>query len=322
MNVVRMKLQIMSLLVLSGYLMIQKVEAQADISLATHWYNRANYNPASIAKTNYLYLFSNVRQQWLGIEGSPGTFNVQASEYFHDIHSAFGVSFVGEKIGATQAYNPMITYAYRVSNNQDWWYSLGISAGVFSRLINGSLYEAETAVDPSISYAKETTTSPDANVGFEYQSTNFIFSLSTTHILSIKKPDNLYLNANHRYGSVIYKNSNPELFNYHVGIQVINRSNLTVFEGNASIRFKRPTLLQSGPSEIFDLGITYRSSSQLTLLFGINISSNLKVGYAYDQSFIKGTYHNGSHELMLEYRIPFKVAFARFQGEEPDNWYH
>ena len=32
--------------------------AQADISMATHWYNRANYNPASIARTEYIYLFS------------------------------------------------------------------------------------------------------------------------------------------------------------------------------------------------------------------------------------------------------------------------
>jgi len=37
--------------------------AQADISMATHWYNRANYNPASIVRPDYIYLFSNVQKR-------------------------------------------------------------------------------------------------------------------------------------------------------------------------------------------------------------------------------------------------------------------
>ena len=54
-----------------------KTMAQSDISMATHWYNRANYNPASIARTDYIYLFTNVRQQWFGVEGAPQVFNIQ-----------------------------------------------------------------------------------------------------------------------------------------------------------------------------------------------------------------------------------------------------
>jgi type IX secretion system PorP/SprF family membrane protein len=299
-----------------------KVLAQADISMATHFYNRANYNPASIARTEYIYLFSNVSQQWIGFNGAPRVFNVQASEYIHNIRSAFGLSLVGEKIGVTQAYNPMATYAYRVSDGQNWWFSMGLSAGAFTRFIDGSLYEAGTSIDPAISYNMDKITQPDANVGFEFQSAHFIGSISSTHILSINKSDKQFLNTNHRYGAVIYKNTNPEMFNYHIGIQVINRYNMTVLEGNMSLRFKRPTGLQSGPREIFDLGLTYSSSSMLTILFGVNISQNLKAGYAYTQSFVTGYQPNGSHELMLEYRIPSRAASAHFQGEDPDNWYH
>jgi hypothetical protein len=98
-------------------------------------------------------------------------------------------------------------------------------------------------------------------------------------------------------------------------------SNLTELR---SLNFANNNLtgLQSGPGEIFDLGLTYSSSSQITLLFGLNISSNLKVGYAYNQSFITGLYPNGTHELMLEYRIPSRAAAAHFEGEDIDNWYH
>ena len=296
--------------------------AQADISMATHWYNRANYNPASIARTEYFYLFSNVRQQWIGVAGAPQVFNVQASEYIHRLRSAFGVSLVGDKIGVTQAFNPMLTYAYRISNNLDWSLSMGISAGVFIRSVDGSLFEAVTANDPSIHNHMEKITKPDANTGLEFQNTHFIFSISSTHLFSIYKSDSLFLNTNHQYGSVIYKNSNPEIFNYRVGLQVVNRHKFTVIEGNVSIRFKHPTGLSGAPKEIFDIGLTYRSSQQMTFLFGLNISPNLRVGYAYDQSFNPGGFQNGTHEMMLEYRLPSKAASTHCECENQGYWYY
>jgi len=299
-----------------------KVLAQADISMATHWYNRANYNPASIARTEYIYLFSNVRQQWTGVEGAPRVFNVQASQFFNYMHSAFGISLVGDRIGVTQAYNPMVTYAYRISNERDWAFSMGLSAGVFTRFTDGSLYDPVTPIDPSIVYDKNSITRPDANVGFEYQSTYFVVSLSSTHLFSIGKPENLFLNANHRYGSVIYKNTNSEMFNYHFGVQIINRKDLTIFEGNAGIRFKRQTGKVAGPKEIFDIGMTLRSTQSMTLLFGVNLTRDFRVGYAYDQSFIPGYYPNGTHELMLEYRIPSKISSTHCICESQGYWYH
>jgi len=316
-----MRQQIAGLFIILSLVLASKASAQADISMATHWYNRANYNPASIARTEYIYFFSNVRQQWIGFSGAPKVFNIQASEYIHNLRSAFGISLVGDKIGVTQAFNPMLTYAYRISNNQDWSLSMGISAGIFTRSVDGSLFEAVTTADPSIQYDMERITKPDANVGFEFQNTHFVFGISSTHLFSIYKSDSLFINANHRYGYAIYKNTDPELFNFHIGLQVVNRHDLTSIEGNVGIRFKRPTGLVSGSKEIFDIGFTYRSTQQMTLLFGLNVSPNLRVGYAYDQSFTSGL-QNGTHEIMLEFRIPSKAASTHCQCENMEYWYH
>ena len=290
-----------------------KAFAQADIGMATHWYNRASYNPAFIARTDYLYLFSNARNQWVGVDGAPKVFNVQASEYIHILHSAFGLSLVGDQIGLTKAFNPMLSYAYLIANNRSWTLSMGLSAGVFTRSVDGSLFEAETVNDPSLHYNREKIIQPDANAGIEFQSTSFIFGISSTHLLSIGKPDNLFLNTNHRYGYAIYKNNNLKLFYYKVGLLVVNRYNLTVMEGNVFIRFKHPTGLMKGPREIFDLGLTYRTSRQMAFLFGLIISPNLRIGYAYDHSFIPVYNQNGTHEIMIEYRIPNKAAATRFR---------
>jgi type IX secretion system PorP/SprF family membrane protein len=296
--------------------------AQSDISMVTHWYNRANYNPASIARTDYMYLFSNLRQQWFGIDGAPKVFNIQASEYIHNLRSAFGFSIVGDKVGATQALNPMASYAFRISKHQSWSLSLGISAGVFIRSIDGSLFEADNTSDPSIYNTKEKSIKPDFNVGLEYQNTKFIVGFSTTHLFSIFKSNDLYLNTNHRYGYAIYKNNNAKSFNYNIGIQVVNRYNLTVMEINTTFRIKQQTGLIHGAKEIFDVGLTYRSTRQITALFGINISPNARVGYAYDHNFISGYNRNGTHEIILECRIPSKASSTRFKCGDELFWYH
>jgi type IX secretion system PorP/SprF family membrane protein len=304
-----------------------KAVAQADISMSTHWNNRANYNPAFIARTDYLYIFSNLRHQWVGINGAPVVFNLQVSEYFQSMRSALGLSVINDRIGATQAFNPMVTYAFRIAKNQAWSLSMGLAAGMFVRTINGALFEAETANDPSLDYYYKKTTRPDINVGFEFQNTHFIYGISSTHLLSAGKSDNLFLNTNHRYGYAIYKNDNPRLLSYSLGMQVVNRYNLTVLEGNISFRIKHQLRLLKipilqGPQEILDFGLTCRTSRQMTVLGGLKISQYLRIGYAYDQSFFSKYYRNGTHEVMIEYRIPAKAASPVFRCGSKEFWYH
>lgn len=285
-----------------------EVQAQADIVMTSHWYNRAGYNPAFIARTDYLYLFSNYRRQWVGIEGAPATLNVQVSEYFHSMRSAFGVSMMVDNIGATQSLNPMLIYAFRIAGDQGKSLSLGLSAGMFQRSVDGSQFDPDNPNDPAVLYGQEKTISPDANAGVEFQSAMFIFGLSATHLFSIGKEEDSFHTTNHRYGYAIYKNNNSENFYYKLGLLVVNRQNITVVEGNAFIRFKHSKGMMSGPREIFDLGLSYRSSRQLTFLVGILLTPDLRLGYSYDHSFIQGYYASGTHEIMLEYRILTKAA--------------
>ena len=296
--------------------------AQSDISMATHWYNRSNYNPASIAKPDYIYLFTNARSQWTGISGSPTVVNIQGSEYIQSLHSAFGISMVCDNIGVTQTLNPLLTYAFVIENNRDWWLSMGISAGVFSRSMNGSQFEAENSNDNFLFTDLERTTRPDANLGLEFQSTHFIIGLSTTHLFSTWKDTTLFLNANHQYGYVTYKNTDPEIYNYSLGLQVVNQFNRTIVEGNASIRFKKQTGLRSGAAEIFNLGLSYRSSKELTCMFGVNITHDFRIGYAFDKSFIPGFSQNNTHEIMLEYRIPSRASTSEANNRNTNFWYY
>jgi type IX secretion system PorP/SprF family membrane protein len=219
------KYYLLSILLLSCYL---SGFSQADISMTTHWYDRANYNPAFIARTDYLYLFTNVRTQWVGIDGAPTVMNLQASEYIHSMNSAFGVSLISDQIGITNVLNPSFQYAYRIApNSEEWALSLGLSAGLFARTINGSLFDPVSLNDdPALVYDNRTIYRPDSNFGVEFQGKYLYIGLSLTHLFAIGKSDNTFENTSHHYGYVIYKNANSDYFNFSTGIEVVNRINL------------------------------------------------------------------------------------------------
>jgi len=296
------------ILLLAGFAFCfcRPVSAQSELGTTSHWYNRANYNPASITRPGFIYLFSNYRNQWTGINGAPTIYNLNASGFYEEYHSAFGISMLREDIGVTTALNPMLQYAYRLHLDRDLDLSLGLSAGFYARTVHASEYEAVVIDDPSLDYTTERYSSPDANLGFEIEGKYFIAGASTTHLFALWKPDEEFLIDNHRYIYALYKNSEHEAYNISAGIQLSNRNDLTVVEGTGIVRFKRPTGLIKGPTELFDIGLTYRSTNVLTLLCGININPNLRMGYAYD--FNSGTELKGnpSHEFLLEYRIPLR----------------
>ena len=321
-----MKRQYAYIVTLTLLLTGMKSMAQADISSSTHWNNRASYNPAFIARPDYLYLFSDTRRQWMGIDGAPVVYNVQVSEYIHNLSSAFGLSLVTDKIGATRALNPMFTYAFRIAKQSNWALSMGLSTGLFIRTINGSLFEADNPGDPSLYYNYKRTTKPDFNAGVEFQSTHFIYGISSTHLFSLRKTDSLFLNTNHRYGYAIYRNDNMNFFSYSVGMQVANRYNLTIVEGNFSLRVKHHLKLilgrvVKGQQELLDFGVNISSSRRLTALMGMMITPYMRIGYAYDQSLLSKFSRNQTHEIMLEYRIPSRSASTTLRCVDKEFWY-
>jgi heterodisulfide reductase subunit A-like polyferredoxin len=134
-------------------------------------------------------------------------------------------------------------------------------------------------------------------------------------------------NSNHRFIYAIYKNENPVIFSYSAGIQVINKYNSTVLEGNFSLRVKhKPRLVEGtllrGAQEILDFGLTCRTSRQLTFNVGMMITKYMRVGYAYDQSMFSSYYRNQTHEIMLEYRIPARSASPEVKCGSKEYWYH
>jgi hypothetical protein len=87
------------------------------------------------------------------------------------------------------------------------------------------------------------------------------------------------------------------------------------------IRFKQPTGLQAGPRELFDVGFSVISTKQAALILGYNITSNFRVGYSYEYDYALRSNQNGTHEIVLEYRIPTKASSTCNSCMVDPNWY-
>ena len=286
-----------------------KLYCQADVNMSTNIFNRASYNPASISRPNYLYIYGSNKSQWIGIEGAPKVLNLQVSDYYQPLHSAFGISIVNDVIGFTSFFNPMLIYSYQITDDENWALSFGVAGGLFSRSFDRSLIKSDSGNDPGLYNLPENTLLPDANFGVEFQTNNFTLGLSTTHIFSLNNnSDSVFLNTNHRYAYAIYEVKEDELINFSFGIQLNNRKNLFVLDGTFLTKFKFPTGLKTGSREIFDLGLTYRTSNVATLSIGFYVLPDLRLGYAYDQSFNPNYSTFWTHEVMIEYRIPLQSA--------------
>jgi len=297
----------------------QKVFAQADINMSTHWYNRGNYNPASIARPDYMYVFANARTQWVGVAGAPKVLNVEVSDYYNPLRSAFGLSFVSDKIGVTSFVNPMLTYAYQLSNDDKWSLSMGLSAGVFLRSTDISLLNPYTPGDQYIYNVPENTIKPDANLGIEFQNSFLILGASSTHLFALGNSDSLFYNSNHIFGYAIYKNTSNELIHFNIGTQIVYRNNLIVLEGNANVKFRYSNGTRN-VRDVFDIGLSYRTSKIAVLALGFYITEDLRLGYAYDKNFVPGYSERDTHEIMFEYRIPLESATPCYSCRK-QTWY-
>ena len=176
----------------------------------------------------------------------------------------------------------MFQYAYMLTDNENWSFSFGAAAGVYLRNVDVSKFNPKTPTDPTLYNYESHSARPDANIGLEFQNKNFTIGASTTHLFSLANPDTLFSIINHRVGYFVYKNKINESVRFDVGLQVMNRQNVTVAEFNTMFRFSTVNGLKAGIRDAFEVGLSYRTSKIAVLQAGIYVTPEFRVCYSYD----------------------------------------
>ena len=272
--------------------------AQSNIRLNNDWNKTYIINPASISD-QYLAEFSMAaRQQWLGFEGAPRTLFASGTLYIDELYTQFGLKVMQDKVGFTSTTDVDLTYAYAMRFNETWKLNLGLGLSFQSLGYDVSEVQSPTSSDPTVINRLLNENNVNSDLGFEFTNKFYRLGFASQNVFSLFSNINkLFPNTNFIYAT--YRDSNHDFFNLGYGVCGIQYSNLVQMEFNVTGYFKAtPT------TNPFQIGLVYRTWSEVGLLFGLDLTHNLRASYSYDYNF-SGISNSsfGTHELMLTYRL-------------------
>jgi len=271
--------------------------AQQEPQYTQYMYNMSIVNPAyMLNEPGIIQVGSLYRTQWVGIDGAPRTVNAFANIPLND-RIELSVNYLNDNIGdnvnlSENLFN--IDAAYKVSLNDGLNLSFGLKAGF--EHINISAIGSNVAGDAAFGNNNKTLLNIGAGV-FLFND-DYYAGVSSPNLIPASldiEDETTYTNKPHVFligGYVFDVADNLKL----------KPSTVVKYTGGAPLTFDLS--VNALYNEKFELGVSYRYQDAIAGLAGFNISSNLKIGYAYDFNTSKlNDFNSGSHEFLLLYRF-------------------
>lgn len=281
--------------------------AQSNIRLNNYWGNMYFLTPAAIYD-KYAAVFSvAAKKQWVGIEGSPSTLFVSGTSFNEDKNTQLGFSLVQDKVGYTSVSNLQLTYAFALQLNYTWQLHLGLGGNYQRISYDPSKMMLENENDAYAYTQLSKQTAFDADLGIEFATKSLKLGVVSQNMFdAFSKTRHVQWNTNMAY--IRYREINQKPVNLGAGVCAIQIGNIYQLEFNTSAYFKFEQKNGYGnDAQILDVGLFYRTASEVGINFGFNLSKELHVSYSYDYHF--GSIRLGSmgtNEIMLTYHIPTK----------------
>nr|WP_198999860.1 type IX secretion system membrane protein PorP/SprF [Flavobacterium sp. ASV13] len=293
------------ILFISFLFYITSVSAQQDPEYTHYMYNMSVVNPAyATGVPAMLNLGGLYRTQWVGAVGAPKTFSFFGHTAVTD-KVEVGLSLISDDIGdgAKKENNFYADFAYVLNLGGKNKLSLGLKAGFTSLQtnFNGFVFQSgNTSTD--LAFAENiNVTKPNIGVGAYYFRDNFYVGLSAPNLLSSKHiEEKSGINA---YGSEAIHTFLTAGYVFQINDMVkLKPAFMSKFVAGAPISVDvTANVLYNNK---FELGAAYRINDAVSALVNINVTSTLRVGYAYDHTLSNmGQFNSGTHEIMLLFNL-------------------
>jgi len=299
------KLQIV-LLFLWSVPALQPVVAQQQLVNTQYMYNRFLINPAFAGDHGTTSFTGIHRSQWSGLEESPTAqvFSVHAP--IEGKRIALGGYLFRESLSVTEHLGAQLAYAYRIPL-QAGVLSLGLQGGLINTRKDFSNLLLRHPDDPEFPSEVVSTLMPSFGAGVMYQSNNFFISVSIPQVGVYNRNDggqevvDIQEMRHYFFNMGFSANLNPDVrFEPSVMVRVTDGLPIEV-DVNATMVV----------SETFWVGFSYRHNTSLNFISQIQLTDQIRVGYAYDlETNNLRRVATGNHEIMLNYRLQL------FSGEK------
>ncbi|MBW4362758.1 PorP/SprF family type IX secretion system membrane protein [Flavobacterium taihuense] len=273
------------------------VKAQQDPQYTQYMYNMNVINPAYAGTKEHLTFGLLYRKQWVNIEDAPTSFTFYG-EGPSGKNIGIGLSIIADKIGPITEQNVYGDFAYKLKLNENSNLSFGIKAGATFQKVNFSEI-VPTLPDPSegIFGKNSNDVTPNIGTGVFYYTDKYYVSFSIPNLINAAHLDY----DGEKYGS--------DVSHYFLTAGY-------VFDLNPNLKFKPSFLLKSAfnvPTSLdvsanflyqekVEFGATYRLQDSFGLLVNFNVTSDLRIGYAYDHIVSDlNISTSSSHEIIILY---------------------
>jgi type IX secretion system PorP/SprF family membrane protein len=303
------------------------LKAQQKPQYTQYIFNSYLLNPAVAGIENYTDFKAGYRSQWTGIDGAPvtsylsvhaplgqnftygdptsmgdNTLNPLGRQYSREYlsaepHHGVGGMVITDRSGPITQTTLSGSYAYHLGLTGGLNLSVGVTAGLNRISLDVSQVVLENPGDPAIGNGNTSQYRPDVSAGVWAYAANYYAGISVQQVLR----------QTITFGDRSVYNQGKTVPHYFItgGFKVFLQDDITLMP---SVLFKvispapasYDVNLKLAFSNKLWVGGSYRRNDSYSAMAGINISSVINVGYAYDftNSNLR-TVSNGTHEFVL-----------------------
>ena len=252
------------------------------------------------------------RNQWVNFDGAPKTFTGTVHSGFRKARVGLGLIFANDQIGVHSDNSLYGVYSYKIpvsKRKNGGVLSMGIQGGF--NVLKSDYFKTDPRDGAEVGVISKFN--PNFGAGVFYRGNNLYAGISVPYILNNKIIDIIDVELDTTF------NTNGKQQRYYYLMAGFTKklseaikwmpSTLVRVQDNAPLSFDINNMLIL--YDVVGLGFSYRLNDSVIGLFELQINENFHVGYAYDitTSDIR-LYSNGSHEIMINYRIKFPRIHA------------
>lgn len=290
--------QVLSLLTL--LLFYTSAQAQFEAGYSQYMFNGLAINPAYAGSQQSLSLSIISRFQSPAINGSASTQTLTAHTGIKGKKIGLGLMVITDKIGVTRQTGFYASFAYKVRFSNSTL-SLGLQGGGTSVQSDYSQLLIKQPGDPLVSGdIKEFQ--PNIGAGVYYYSKRFYAGLSMPQMIDELNDNFTQLKPLIFTTGIVFRLTEALKLKPNLLVRLVDNQLVEINYQLVEINYNMNLLIH----EILWVGVSYRPSSSVTGLLEIQITDQLRLGYAYDATISDlSKADSGSHEILLNYRLRF-----------------
>lgn len=271
--------------------------AQQDALYSQYMSNRLNYNPAFAGSVDAISNTLLMRNQWIGFDGAPLSFNLTSHGAFKLDKVNVGLALSHDRVGLTQFTGIFGNYAYRLDLDFGRL-AFGLDAGVNIHRRAWEDIQAADQGDEAFATAVSSAILPNLGLGLYLENQLYYVGISAPRLLENKI----------KHSGV--STSKSELNRHYYltgGIDLILTRDIQ-FQPSILLKYvaNAPLELDITPGILIQnavwVGTSFRTGDAFVLILQYNINDHIKIGYASDFAYTSvSNYNNGTHEIMFRY---------------------